>query len=222
MGLKVLHSGDLHLDSPFSGFPEDQRQLLLASQRKLPEELTRLCGEQKADMVLLAGDVFDGPYQKKTAALLADCLEDCGVPVLITPGNHDYDGLDSPWQRELWPDNVHIFRGNLSYVDLENLDCRVYGGGFRSMDCPGFESPAGHQKSASTTWGLPIFTCSLFTIHSSLMPSNPRRAYRHSGHVPKKPETCRGIFYEVDVLQNGTVDKRARMGYSKSTKGCYQ
>ena len=137
MGLKVLHSGDLHLDSPFSGFPEDQRQLLLASQRKLPEELTRLCGEQKADMVLLAGDVFDGPYQKKTAALLADCLEDCGVPVFITPGNHDYDGLDSPWQRELWPENVHIFRGNLSYVDLENLDCRVYGGGYRSMDCPG-------------------------------------------------------------------------------------
>ena len=137
MGLKVLHSGDLHLDSPFSGFPEDQRQRLREAQKALPEELTRLCGAQKADLVLLAGDVFDGPYQKKTAALLADCLEDCGVPVFITPGNHDYDGLDSPWQRELWPENVHIFRGNLSYVDLDDLDCRVYGGGYRSMDCPG-------------------------------------------------------------------------------------
>ena len=85
MGLKVLHSGDLHLGSPFSGFPEDQRQRLREAQIVLPEELTRLCREQKADLVLLAGDVFDGPYQKKTAALLADCLEDCGVPVFITP-----------------------------------------------------------------------------------------------------------------------------------------
>ena len=137
MGLRVLHSGDLHLDSPFSGFPEDQRQRLREAQKELPEELTRLCREQKADLVLLAGDVFDGLYQKKTAALLADCLEDCGVPVFITPGNHDYDGLDSPWQRETWPENVHIFRGNMSYVDLDNLEARVYGGGYRSMDCPG-------------------------------------------------------------------------------------
>ena len=137
MGLKILHSGDFHLDSPFAGLPENLRALLRQAQHRLPEELARLCREQQADLVLLAGDLFDGPYRPETARNLAELLEECAVPVLIAPGNHDFISAASPWQRELWPENVHIFRGNLSYVDLESLSCRVYGAGYTAMDCPG-------------------------------------------------------------------------------------
>jgi DNA repair exonuclease SbcCD nuclease subunit len=60
------------------------------------------------------------------------------VPVFIAPGNHDYYGEKSPWFRELWPDNVHIFtKQEISSVPIPQLDCRVYGGAFTQMDCPG-------------------------------------------------------------------------------------
>ena len=36
MGLKILHSADWHLDSPFAGFTEEQRQLLKEEQRRIP------------------------------------------------------------------------------------------------------------------------------------------------------------------------------------------
>lgn len=137
MGLTFLHAADLHLDSPFVGFPEEQRELLMKAQASLPDRIEVICHSQGAQLLLLAGDVFDGPYRAETARALADALEDCRIPVFISPGNHDYLGADSPWEREIWPDNVHIFRGNLSYVDLPELQCRVYGGGFTGMDCPG-------------------------------------------------------------------------------------
>lgn len=154
MGLRLLHTGDLHLDSAFSGFPPAIRQVLQEAMRTLPEQLLRHCRETQADMVLLAGDVFDGPYQRPTARLLAEALEDCGVPVMITPGNHDFYGPSSPWQQELWPENVHIFTGNLSYVDLEALDCRVYGGAFQSMDCPGLLEGFRAERVLSHTVGV--------------------------------------------------------------------
>lgn len=137
MGLKILHSADWHLDSPFASFDGEPRAFLQQAQRRIPERLRALCAEEHCDLVLLAGDIFDGPYSRETAALLADALEDCGVPVFISPGNHDFYGPESPWVRENWPANVHIFSGRLSYVDLPELDCRIYGAGYGAMDCPG-------------------------------------------------------------------------------------
>lgn len=137
MGLTLIHSADLHLDSPFTAIPEEHRAFLREAQDSIPERLLDCCRSQGAQMLLLSGDVFDGPYRRETARNLADCLEDCGIPVFLSPGNHDFLGSDSPWERENWPENVHIFRGNLSYVDIPELQCRVYGAGYTGMDCPG-------------------------------------------------------------------------------------
>ena len=43
MGLKILHTADWHLDSPFGGFSEEQRALLKDEQRKLPGKIVDLC-----------------------------------------------------------------------------------------------------------------------------------------------------------------------------------
>lgn len=157
MGLTLIHAADLHLDSPFASFPAEQRELLRSAQASIPQRLERCCAEQGAQLLLLAGDVFDGAYRRETARTLADCLEDCAVPVFVSPGNHDYLGPDSPWEREFWPDNVHIFRGNLSYVDLQDLDCRVYGGGYSNMDCrgllEGFRAEGGFSHTVAVLHG---------------------------------------------------------------------
>ncbi len=138
MGLKILHSADWHLDSPFAGFSEDQRAFLKAEQRKLPGKIADLCRREKCDLVLLAGDLFDGEASRETLDLMKQALASCQVPVMIAPGNHDFCGPDSPWTGEKWPQNVFVFTGKLESVAIMGLNCRVYGGGFQSMDCPGF------------------------------------------------------------------------------------
>ncbi len=135
MGLKILHTADWHLDSPFGGFTEEQRKLLKAEQKKIPAKIADLCLREDCDMLLLAGDVFDGTPSKDTVELVKAELERCGVPVLVSPGNHDFCAPGSPWLEEQWPENVFIFTGDRESVTIAGLNCRIYGGGFRSMDC---------------------------------------------------------------------------------------
>ncbi len=137
MGLKILHTADWHLDSPFTGFTDSQRTLLRQEQRKIPGKVADLCRREDCDLVLLAGDIFDGDASRETLDVLKKELRRCGVPVLIAPGNHDYCVPGSPWLEESWPENVFIFTGALESVTISGLDCRIYGAAFRSMDCPG-------------------------------------------------------------------------------------
>lgn len=135
MGLKILHTADWHLDSPFGGFTEQQRSFLKQEQKKIPGKIADLCLREDCDMVLLAGDVFDGTPTRDTVNLVKRELERCGVPVLVSPGNHDFCAPGSPWLEESWPENVFVFTGSRESVTIAGLDCRIYGGGFQSMDC---------------------------------------------------------------------------------------
>ena len=137
MGLTILHSADWHLDSPFGSLPEEAGDRLHRAQREIPGRIAALCRERHCDMVLLAGDLFDAVPRRETLETVKRALEDCRVPVFIAPGNHDYCSPASPWLTENFPENVHIFTGDMAWVDVPALDCRVYGGGYRSMDCPG-------------------------------------------------------------------------------------
>ena len=131
--MKILHTADWHLDAPLQGHDEHLRNALAA----VPEKLLELCREEGCDMVLIAGDVFDGAYTPHTAKRLREILAAMAVPVFITPGNHDFCSPDSPWKREIWPENVYIFDSpSIESVGLADLDCRVYGAGFSAMDCP--------------------------------------------------------------------------------------
>ncbi len=137
MGLKILHSSDWHLDSPFAGFSQSQRELLKREQRKIPGKVADLCRREDCDLVLLAGDLLDGQAGRETLDILKKELKRCGVPVLIAPGNHDFCAPGSPWLEESWPENVFVFTGGMESVTISGLDCRIYGAGFQSMDCPG-------------------------------------------------------------------------------------
>ena len=134
--MKLLHAADLHLDSPFTGRSPEQARYLREQLLTVPAQLARLYKEEACDLVLLAGDLFDGPWTKDSLRALTGALEECGVPVFISPGNHDHVNLSSPYITEAWPANVHIFKNPvMESVYLEALDCRVYGAGYRCMDC---------------------------------------------------------------------------------------
>ena len=135
MGLKILHSADWHMDSPFAGFDPARQEYLKQELKKVPGKIADLCRRENCDLVLLSGDIFDSATCRDSAQIVADALRSCGVPVFIAPGNHDYLTTGSPWMEIVWPENVYIFTVGLQSVSLPQLDCRIYGAGYRSMDC---------------------------------------------------------------------------------------
>ena len=137
MGLKILHSADWHLDSPLTGFSPEQRAFLRKELLKIPGKVADICRREGCELVLLAGDLFDGPATRESILHLKAALAEMAVPVFISPGNHDFVTPDGPWMAEAWPKNVHIFRRELESVCIPQLDCRVYGAGYTAMDCPG-------------------------------------------------------------------------------------
>ena len=149
--MKILHAADWHLDAPMQGHSDDLRQALAS----IPGQIFEICREEGCNLVLLAGDLFDGPYAPHTYQNLYDVLKALGVPVLICTGNHDFSGPDSPWRKEIWPENVHIFKSSqIESVSFPELDCTVYGAGFESMDCPGLLQGFRAEKSVGHTIGL--------------------------------------------------------------------
>lgn len=134
--IKILHSADWHLDTPFAGRTPAQTAHLRKALLQIPQKLAELCRKEDCNLVLLSGDLFDGPYSKESFRAVYDALSDMAVPVFIAPGNHDFCAPSSPYRAEVWPENVHIFtQPAMESVVLLGLDCRIYGAGYQSMDC---------------------------------------------------------------------------------------
>lgn len=167
MGLKILHTADWHLDSPLGSLEEGLRESMASYLRQLPERIADLCIREGCDLILLAGDIFDGTPTRQTVDAVKRALQRCGVPVFLSPGNHDFCGPDSPWA-EPWPENVHIFTGDLTFVDVPELDCRVYGAGYRSMDCPGLLED--FHAEGDARWCVAVLHADPMTLSSPCCP----------------------------------------------------
>lgn len=189
MGLKILHSADWHLDSPFAGFPEGQRTLLKKEQQKIPGKIADLCRREDCDLVLLSGDLFDGKASRDTLDIVKAELKRCGVPVLITPGNHDFCAPGSPWLEESWPENVFVFTGGLESVTIKGLNCRIYGAGYQSMDCPGllenFRAEGDERYRIALFHGDPTQKNSPYCPITSAQVKNSGLNYLALGHIHK-------------------------------------
>ena len=149
--IKILHSADWHLDAPLLG--KEELKKALAS---VPGKLAALCKDENCDLVLLSGDLFDGAPSADSVEALKKALAQMGVPVFITPGNHDFVAPGSIWLTEVWPANVTVFTENqVKSLVLESLDCTIYGAAFTSMDCPALLE--GFRASHTTRYGIGIF-----------------------------------------------------------------
>ena len=136
--IKILHSADWHMDAPLRQFAEPQRQVLRQQMLEIPGRIAEIVRREGCQIVLLAGDLFDGPCTKSGCESVASALRSMKVPVFVAPGNHDFYGEDSPWFRETWPENVHIFKKQeITSFRIPELDCRVYGAAFTGQSCPG-------------------------------------------------------------------------------------
>lgn len=130
--LKILHAADLHLDSAFEALPAGKAAVRRAEQRQLLGRLAALAAAEKADVVLLAGDLLDSDNTYyETGRELIRALGTIPAPVFISPGNHDFYSPRSPYARLKLPENVHIFTENaIECVPLPEISVRVYGAAF--------------------------------------------------------------------------------------------
>lgn len=136
MILKILHTGDIHLDSPFSGLDSRGADGRRDELRSAFVSMMRYARDNGADLMLISGDVFDGGLiTRETASLLCRELEAFGKPVFISPGNHDCASETSIWKRMKFPKNVHVFvEKYLTSVDLPELNTTVWGYAFTSPE----------------------------------------------------------------------------------------
>ncbi len=187
--IKILHSADWHLDSPLLLQDQEQSQLLRQALFRIPEQVAAICKAQGCHMMLLSGDLFDGEASRESIDILKRELENSGVPVLISPGNHDFYRDGSPWREEVWPENVFIFTGALESVTIHGLNCRIYGAAFQSMDCPslleGFQAQGDEQYCVAVLHGDPIQRNSPYNPISNAQVRNSSLDYLALGHVHK-------------------------------------
>lgn len=194
--MKILHTGDLHLDSPFcsdAGAKADEKR---DAQRALLRRVFACAKEEKCDLILIAGDLFDGRHTTpETASLVQKLLRESECPVVIAPGNHDPYAEGSFYQRAELPESVYLFTSNeLQCFEIEELRTRVFGYAFTSSFLS--ESPlAGASIPEKEGW------CHLLCAHADLTSPISRTApvtegdilrggfdYAALGHIHKPPK----------------------------------
>jgi DNA repair exonuclease SbcCD nuclease subunit len=109
--LRFVHASDLHVDSPLLGlarYPGAPVDLLRQATRRALSNLVRLCEEEDVQLLLLAGDLFDGEWRDYNTGLFFAAemarLKRAGVRVITIRGNHD--AMSQISKHLTLPDNV--------------------------------------------------------------------------------------------------------------------
>ena len=186
--MKILHSADWHLDAPLRSHTPEQAHALRQQLRKIPERVAELSRKEGCRMMLLSGDLFDGPYTRESLDAVRNALEEAAVPVFISPGNHDYIWEKSPYLAEVWPENVHIFKNPvMESVVVKHLDCRVYGGGFVSPESRGmlenFRAGGTERFAVAVLHGDPTSPASPYCPVTGLQVQESGLDYLALGHI---------------------------------------
>lgn len=136
----VVHAADIHLDSPLRGLGRigaDYAQELRRSTRRALENLVGLTVRRKADLLVIAGDLYDGSWHDfSTGQFFIEqmvVLKDAGIPVVVVSGNHD---AASQITRSLTlPSGIHLLATDKPQsITFDHLGAVVHGQGYAVRD----------------------------------------------------------------------------------------
>jgi DNA repair exonuclease SbcCD nuclease subunit len=121
--IRILHTADVHLDSPLKSLAlrdKELRDRVRTASRAAFVKIVDFALAEDVAAVLVAGDLFDGAQRSaSTAAFLTMQLERLrqgGIRVFYIKGNHD---AENPLTGEfVLPENVHVFDGRGGKVQL--------------------------------------------------------------------------------------------------------
>jgi exonuclease SbcD len=132
--LKILHTADIHLGAKFVSLENkgaSQREQL----RNTFKKIIATAIDERANIVLIAGDLFDSNQQPQRNVDLVieqfNLLGSNSIPVCLIPGTHDSLDSSSIYRKvdfEAKCPNLKIFADvNLPYKEYPSLDLTVYG-----------------------------------------------------------------------------------------------
>ncbi len=192
--LKILHTGDIHLDCPFSSMTVRQAEIRRNELRSAFTSMMTYARMNQVDLVLIAGDLFDHRYAtRETIALIKSEFEKLHCPIVIAPGNHDFAGERSIWQKQVFPDNVYVFTdANLSSFTFEEINTTVYGYAFteQNMTAVPFD---GMRVTDPSRVNLLLAHCDMVSGKSTDCPVTARQLeafgadYAALGHIHNPP-----------------------------------
>lgn len=132
--IKIFHTGDFHLDSPFSGLDVKQSDARRALLRDSFSSALMRAADDGCELILIAGDLFDCGYvTAETVAKTFLTIEKCALPVIVSPGNHDPYEKNGIYDRQDKPENLFAFSSpELSRIDLDGIGVSVHGYAFTS------------------------------------------------------------------------------------------
>ena len=132
MKCNVIHTADVHLDSPFSGLKESAAAVRQEDIRVSFSKVIQMA--KNADMLFISGDLFDGrhvtrttlDFLKKQFATIPETL------VFLCAGNHDPYVSGGVYETFDFGGNVHVFGTEPERVETKFGD--VYGVSFLSAN----------------------------------------------------------------------------------------
>ena len=134
--MKLLHCGDLHLDSALSANLNSEKK----KQRKSEllstfVSMAEYAADHGAEAVLIAGDLFDkSNVTKRTQNMVKETvLRFPFVDFLYLKGNHDEESFLEEWEDR--PENLKLFGGSWTYYRYGNVV--IAGAEFRDGNADG-------------------------------------------------------------------------------------
>ncbi len=169
--LTILHTGDIHLDSPFQTADDRPAEVRNQVLRDTFSSMISYAEKQGVDLLLIAGDLFDRDrVTRETTAFLCHELARFGRPVVIAPGNHDFYAQGSVWDKIHWPENVYLFtESELSCFSFDGYD--VWGYAFTEREMYG--SPLMNGTTADTPRDKIRLLCAHGALGDPLSPYAP-------------------------------------------------
>lgn len=136
-GMKFIHTADIHLGAKPDAGPLYSRQRP-GEIWKTFERVVQVCEDEKADLLLIAGDLFHRqPLRRelKEADYLFSQLS--RTKVVLIAGNHDYISANSNYRTFHWSENVFpLFGDKMQCVRFPELGTAVYGLSYYRREIP--------------------------------------------------------------------------------------
>lgn len=133
--MRFVHAADIHLGSPLGGLDlrdDAPKEEIRAAPRRAFERLIGYCTSEEVDLLLIAGDLFDGRADVDTQIFVERqlrLLSDGGVRCVLLRGNHDAASKGGLQLR--LPEGAHeLSVTQAETIRLPELGVAVHGRGF--------------------------------------------------------------------------------------------
>lgn len=210
--MRFVHIADMHFDVPFTSLNAkenlgDKRRI---EQRNAFKRVIDYIKENKVEYLLIAGDLYEHEYVKKSTidyiTKLFDEIRE--TKIFISPGNHDPYIKNSYYDTYEFPDNVYIFRNsNIERYEDENVN--IYGMAFNEFYMN--ESPL--ENIVLPYSNKP----SILLAHCDLNGSKDKEGFSYNPILESKLNSIGFNYCAIGHVHKNNLDNQNRIYYPGST-----